>query len=231
MKTPPEAALGGLLRDMPPDLQADLARIGALVRYRPGQLIHQRGDRKPGLSIVVSGAVLFSATDAEGVRVATTRMNPGDSFGEFTLFAGLPRTHDATAIGETEINQITRAPFFALLDRRPALRDHLLKHLTRNLALAVGWLDDERRLPLRTRLAKRLLEFAAPDEDTHVVNITQHELAETLGVSRVALGQAVAFLRGEELIETGYGAIIVRDIEALSGWIAAETGLEPLTVE
>lgn len=219
------------MRDLAPALQADLARIGALVRYKPGQLIHQRGDRKPGLSIVVSGAVLFSATDADGVRVATTRMNPGDSFGEFTLFAGLPRTHDATAVGVTEVNQIARAQFFALLDRRTDLRDHLLRHLTRNLYLAVGWLDDERRLPLRIRLGKRLLEYGAGQADERRVRITQADLAEALGVSRVALGQAVAFLRTQGLIETAYGAIAIPDADALSLWIAEQTGLEPLTVE
>lgn len=213
---------------MPPDLRAEVEAIGTVIRYGGGRTIHQRGDRKPGLSIIVSGGVLFSVTDRQGRAVTTARFGEGESFGEFTLFAGLPRTHDATAIGETRIRQISKPQFFALLDRAPSLRDHLLKHLTRLLAFAATRLDDERRLSLKARVAKTLLEFLQRHPAENALKVTQSELAETFGVSRVAMGTALGELCKKGLIKTGYGTIAILSPEQLSAWVYDQTGLAPL---
>jgi len=83
--------------------------------YKDGQLIHERGDLKPGLSIVHSGKVRFGNPGSDGSYVTTALFGEGHCFGEFTLFANLPRTHDAVAVGETVINQIDAASIDRLL--------------------------------------------------------------------------------------------------------------------
>ncbi len=224
----PAPTTGGLMRALPPTLRREIDAIGAIVRYAPDRMIHQRGDKKPGLSIVVSGAVLISVTNMHGRRITATRFGPGDCFGEFTLFADLPRTHDATAITETRINQISKAQFFSLLDREPALRDYLLRHLSRTLAFAADLLDDERRLPLKTRLAKMLLQFSTRHKTETILTATQSDLADNFGVSRVAMSAALSALRDLGFVETGYGEIKILTPDALGEWIYRETGLEPL---
>ena len=221
---------GGLAQGLPPRLATRLAAAGTIIAYRSGATIHQRGDDKPGLSVIVEGAVSFSVTDIHGERINLARFGPGDCFGEFTLFAGLPRTHDATAVGPTRVNQIGKAAFFRLLDDEPAFRDHLLRRLATMLALSTELLDDERRLSLKARLAKFLAARAPGDAPAYEVVITQTDLAELFAASRVAVGAALRDLNSIGLIETAYGAVRVINRAALGDWLAKETGVEPLFV-
>lgn len=83
--------------------QNKLVEVAALVHYTDKQMIHCRGDQKPGLSIVKSGTVQVGVSGADGTFVLTTILGPGECFGEFTLFTELPRTHDIFAAGDTYI--------------------------------------------------------------------------------------------------------------------------------
>ena len=199
-----------------------------LIRYRDGATIQQRGDRKPGLSIVVEGAVKMSATDSEGESSTYIVHGPGNVFGEMTLFLDIPRTLDAVAVGDTAIREVSRAGFTRLLDAQPTLRDHLLASLARQLSLALERLDDQRRLPAAVRLAKTLIGLAEPDGDGHVVRGSQSGLAEAIATSRVTAGKALSELAGAGLIATAYRRVIIPDIAALGDWIAARSFLTPL---
>ena len=163
--TPLTPSLGQFIGKMPIAMRNAVEAAGTLVRYRDGATIQQRGDRKPGLSIVVEGMVRMSATDSEGERSTYVVYGPGNVFGEMTLFLDIPRTLDAVAVGDTAIREVSRAGFTRLLDAQPAVRDHLLSSLARQLSQTLERLDDQRRLPTTVRLAKMLLNLAEPEGD------------------------------------------------------------------
>lgn len=200
-----------------------------LIRYRDGATIQQRGDRKPGLSIVVEGAVKMSATDSEGESTTYIVHGPGNVFGEMTLFLDIPRTLDAVAVGDTAIREVSRAGFTRLLDAQPALRDHLLASLARQLSLALERLDDQRRLPAAVRLAKTLIGLAEPDEEGYVVRGSQSGLAEAIATSRVTTGKALSELGEAGLVERAYRAVRIPDLVALRAWVTERSFLTPLT--
>lgn len=209
-------------------MRAAVEAAGVLVRYPNGATVQQRGDRKPGLSVIAQGAVRMSATDSEGERSTYIVMHSGDCFGEMTLFLDIPRTLDAVAMGETAIREVSRERFTRLLDDHPALRDHLLASLARQLSLALERLDDQRRLPAVVRLAKTLAGMAEPDGAGHIVHGSQSALAEAIASSRVTAGKALSELAEAGLVETGYGAVIIPDLAALEDWIAERSFLMPL---
>lgn len=214
---------------MPAEMRSAVQAAGTLIRYRDGAVIQQRGDRKPGLSIIVEGRVRMSATDSEGERSTYIVHGPGNVFGEMTLFLDIPRTLDAVAVGETAIREVSRARFTRLLDTQPELRDHLLASLARQLSLALERLDDQRRLPAAMRLAKTLLTLAEPDGEGHVAHGSQSGLAEAIAASRVTTGKALAELADAGLVRTGYRAVHIRDLDALKDWVAERSFLTPLT--
>jgi len=201
------------------------------VRYRDGALIHARGDIKPGLSMVRSGSVRFGNPGQDGSYFVITVMGPGQCFGEFSLFADLPRTHDAVAIGETVVDQISRPAFDAILAAEPELSRIMLTAVTGRLHSAMELIDDMRRLPLPVRTAKLIWQMsrAAPRPPADV-RCTQTELAFALGVSRVSSGKALAKLQARGLIELGYRRITIPDGKALAEWIRAHAALSPLQV-
>ncbi len=219
----------GFLNQMPQDLRVKLEAAATPVTFGDGRLIHSRGDRKPGLSIIASGAVRMSNTDASGRQLTMGLLRPGDVFGEPTLFAGLPRTHDAVAIGTTRILQIPRIRFDAIMTREAALRDFVVRYLAQRLYATLEALDAERRLSTDVKLAKLLLSLAEREGDTGHVVATQHELSSALGVSRVSLGHALKKLVSRTFVRTGYGELTVVSLQVLRKWVNSRTGLEQLT--
>ncbi|MBC2777156.1 Crp/Fnr family transcriptional regulator [Parasphingopyxis sp. GrpM-11] len=199
-----------------------------LHRFSDGATIQQRGQHKPGLSIIAEGSVQLSATDAEGERTSYTVLRPGDCFGEMTLLLDIPRTLDATALGETAIREVPRDRFFRLLDDQPALRDHLLVGLARQLSQALQLLDDQRRLPAEVRMAKALAALARTEGEGHVVRASQTALAEAIATSRVTAGKALQALAADGLAETAYGRVLIPDIARLKAWIAGHSALAPV---
>lgn len=229
METPPfSPTLGLFIGRMPPDLREAVEAAGTLMRFSDGATIQQRGERKPGLSIIAQGAVQLSATDDEGERTTYIVLRPGDCFGEMTLLLDIPRTLDAAAVGDTAIREVPRDRFFRLLDDQPALRDHLLFGLARQLSATLQLLDDQRRLPAEVRMAKALAGLARPEDGRHVVSASQTALAEAIATSRVTAGKALQALKAEGLAETAYGRVLIPDLPGLRRWIAAHSALAPV---
>ncbi len=56
------------------------------------------------------------------------------------------------------------------------------------------------------------------------IKCIQEELARLTGVSSVTIGKALAFLRAEGLVESGYRQVTIRDVPRLAKWIADRSG-------
>lgn len=201
---------------LPERLLKKLRDVGRRRTYQPGQVIHARGDGSNSVLIVNSGRVLVSIDDQHGKRIEVTTLTEGQSLGALSLLSGGVRTHDATAIGETDLMVVTKSQFDVLLDADAKFRDFIVRLLSSRLLLTLELLDDERRLPLLLRLGKQLLRR---DEADILRGMSQGKLAEELGVSRYAYGSALSKLREEGLIITDYRQITIPDRAGLSDWV------------
>lgn len=191
-----------------------------LVSYDAGQLVHNRGDAKPGISIVKSGSVHVGIYGVDGSFVMTSILGPGQTFGEFTLFAGLPRTLDITAANKTQIYQLSATRFTALYEREPDISRALLSATLTRTHLLLEMMDAMRRLSMRDRTAKILLTMMQISGVGDVFECRQSDLAFTLGVSRQSLSTALKQLAELGLVEIGYGKIMLPDPKAMSNWVA-----------
>ncbi|MCR9077911.1 MAG: Crp/Fnr family transcriptional regulator [Hyphomonadaceae bacterium] len=203
------------------NLRDEISRAGTIVRYQDGQLIHNRGDMKPGISIVVSGAVQVGIFGEDGTFIMTSHLGMGQTFGEFTLFANLPRTHDITAAGDTQINQIPAQTFHRLYDARPEISRALLTTSLVRTHRLLEMMDAMRRLPMRERTAKVLWTLIQTAGDVDKFECRQSDLAFALGVSRTSLSTALKQLAVLGLVKTGYGQITLPDPEKMKDWVGA----------
>lgn len=209
-----------LFQSLAPDVLDTLQEVGVVNHYADKQLICSRGDLERELNIVEQGVVRASNVDINGRRTETAILEPGDSFGEFTLFAGTPRFFDFHAQGETQIRSINKPQFDHLMQRDTAFRDGILRMLTHRLLSAVSIIEDIRRLPLSAQVAKFLLHCAEHQEDQGwLYRGTQNDMADAMGVSRVAIGQALKSLRSQTLVETGYGCVHILSRPKLQAWV------------
>ena len=221
-----------LLPLLPPATREALLAAAVPVHYPDGALVHARGDRKPGLSVVRSGTVRIGNPGADGSYTTTSILGPGHCFGEFTLFADLPRTHDVVAIGDVVIDQISAPRVMALYDADPKLGWALLCLATRRLHALIEFIEDLRRLPLPVQLAKHLLAMTRQHEPATApasVALVQDDLASMFGVSRVSIGKALRRLAADGLVEIGYGRLTLPDRPRLAEWLAERAVLMPVT--
>jgi CRP-like cAMP-binding protein len=197
--------------------------------YRDGEQIQARGDRKPGLSIIRSGSVKVGNYGRDGQYFLTRILTSGETFGEFTLFADLPRTHNAEACGDTEIDQISKSSFQQLLIKYPVIKDHLLIALAENLHTALEILDDVRRQPIIVRVAKLLLSYLGDESGNFNIPLTQTVIAESLGVTRLSVHNSLKSLEATDMLVRKYGMVDIKNISTLKAWIADHEELAILT--
>ncbi|TNE63853.1 MAG: Crp/Fnr family transcriptional regulator [Alphaproteobacteria bacterium] len=217
----------GLIALLPSALRTRLVALAVPLRYRDKQHIQSRGDRTQGLSIIQSGAVCFGKVDSEGRFMTAAVFEAGQCYGEFTLFAGLPRTHDGYAEGDTVISYVSKARFDQLLDEEPSLGRIYNSLLTIRMHYLLEWLDDLRRYPLKYRLGKTLLMMQA-EAGTGRIDITQGALGEIMGVSRVAVAKVLADYRRRGFVRVVYGGLEIADEAALRDWLGTFAAVESI---
>jgi len=205
-----------------------LDQLGVEQRYSDNQHIQTRGDKTRGFSIIKSGSVCFGKTDLDGRFIAAAILEPGQCYGEFTLFAGLPRTHDGYAVGETVISHVSKAKFDRLLADEPELAAPIISSLTLRLHNLLEWTDDLRRYPLKYRLGKSLLQMLKEAGGGSVIKITQSDLADLMGVSRVAVAQTLAEYKKLGFINLRYRGVDITNPTALKAWLGNFVQIDPI---
>jgi CRP/FNR family cyclic AMP-dependent transcriptional regulator len=206
----------------------DICRGYSVLRFvNKGTQIHDRGDCKPGLSIVARGQVKIGNYGVDGQYQLATVLQKGDTFGEFTLFADLPRTHNAQALTDCEIYHISETSFHKLSSEHPDILSFLLGSLAVKLHVTLERLDDVLRLPTHVQLAK-LLYQACLFNNNNVIKMRQSDCAERLGVTVLSAHKAIKKLIALNLISTSYGAICIEDKGAMAEWLENNLSLLPI---
>lgn len=209
---------------LPDDVVNNVLAVSVLMNYSDGQLIHTRGELKPGLSIVRKGAAHVGVNGIDGRFVMVAALGPGECFGEFTLFTELPRTHDVSSIGDSEIFQLSKENFEKLYRDHSSIAHALLNTTLTRTHILLEMLDAIRRLPIVERTAKTLLSMSYSLGGSNVLRSRQDELAYTLGVTRASLSKALKQLSQLDLIEVGYGKITIPSQSALMNWVDLNCG-------
>jgi CRP/FNR family cyclic AMP-dependent transcriptional regulator len=199
---------------LPPAVDAAFRAVATPRHYRDGELVHGRGDPPDGLYLIVRGRVRISGVSAGGRELLLTMLEPGSWFGEISLLDGLPRTHDANAVGDTELRVVAPAAFEALVDARPALLRDLMRLVCARLRLTLGALEDATLLPAPARLAKRLL--GAPVGPSGRVDLAQEQLARLIAASRQSVSGIVKAWERAGWVKLSYGQIEICDRAALA---------------
>lgn len=210
---------------MPEKLLIRCAKFAPIIEYSDGCTIHNRGDVKTGLSIVYSGQVQMGNYGLDGKYQHTITLSKADTFGEFTLFNHLPRTHHAMAVGETKVIQMSSNQFAQCSNESPELNTFLLSSMGLKLHITLERLDDIQRLPTYIRLAKLLLLHT---DNQGRVAMRQKDLAEQLGVTVLSCHKAINKLSDLSFIQRFYGAIQIKSVTDLTLWLDEKMSLGQL---
>jgi CRP-like cAMP-binding protein len=200
-----------------------LVAASEALRLAAGEMLFRQGDAVPAgagaFYGVVSGGIKASSLRADGKEAILAVLEAGNWFGEISLIDRQPRTHDATAVGDTEVLALPR-PAFDRMMKRPAFALAVCRMLAARVRSLYGMVEDATLRSTRARVARRLLLLARGDatqaRDTRpVVPVSQEALAMMLGLSRQTLSKELQGLARDGAVELGYGKIAIASVARL----------------
>lgn len=212
-----ELAGPALLHELSQPARDWLGQVGTRRAYDDGEMIHRRGDPDPTMCVVIAGQVRLTRLHANGTQTFVSSIQPGQHFGDILFHGRARRTHDAWAVGAVLIDHYDEAAYYRLL-AHPEVLLALHRITAARLSGSMSMADDLRGLPRELHLAKILLALR-PGPDG-LVDCVQEDLAALLGTSVMTLSKALALLRAEGLIETGYRSLRIIDRKRLRLWLA-----------
>jgi CRP-like cAMP-binding protein len=181
--------------------------------FRKGDTVYPTRSSEPTLFLVKSGSVNVFRISATGTRFDVKKLGPGMVFGEMPMLGQSMLGAHAEAEEKTEVLCLTGADFESLASASPALAINVLR------ATGPRLVDAERRheqaafQPVTSRIASLLLKNAT--KDNQVVGLTHQDLADTLGVYRETVTNALAELKADKLIKIGRKRLELIDMPGL----------------
>jgi CRP/FNR family transcriptional regulator/CRP/FNR family cyclic AMP-dependent transcriptional regulator len=199
-------------------------------RFGVSQVIFHHGDPGGLLYIITAGKVKISYTMPDGQEALLAILGTGDFFGELALLDDAPRSATAEAMDETETLTLHRDDFIAYIAENPEFAYHVMRTLAKRIRHLNDQIGDVFFLDLNGRLARTLLKLAedhgrAVDEGTLIdIALTQTELAEMTGATRVSINKTLGRFRRAKWVSLRGRQIILLDTQALRNLIQLAGG-------
>ncbi len=213
--------------DLPEEHATEMAKNLVSRRYAAGTAIFHLGDPGGLLYLIGKGKVKISHTTNEGQEVVLAILGPGDFFGEMALIDDAPRSATAVALEASETWTLHREEFIHYLTDNPEFALHVLKTLAQHIRRLNAQLADIFFLDLPGRLARTLLNLADQygvytTEGTIIsLSLTQTDLAEMTGATRVSINKALGRFRRAGWIRVTGKQVTVIDRAGLEGMTVA----------
>ncbi len=207
--------LGGYLSEA---VKAEVRRRSQRRSFEDEQALHSRGDDEARLCIIAAGMVRFGRFQFDGSFKLLAMLGPGAHYGDVAL-QRQAFTQSVFADGRVDIDVIDAGALEALLRDQPELAIALWRCNTARLNAVLELYDDARTLSVTARLAKVIYVHTGRGELANGVACLQRDLAELLGVSKVAIGKAMRDLEKTGLVQSGYRQIIVPNKAKLKAWL------------
>jgi CRP-like cAMP-binding protein len=216
--------------NLPEEEASELARRLIPRRFSVGQVIFHLGDPGGLLYIVSRGKVKISHTTPEGQEAVLAILGPGEFFGELALLDDSPRSATAVALEPSETLTLHRDDFIHYLMGNPEFALQVLKTLAHHIRRLNIQLADIFFLDLPGRLARTLLnladQYGRPTEAGTVIDVslTQTDLAEMTGATRVSINKALGRFRRSNWVQVNGRRFTIVNREALQALIEVSGG-------
>jgi CRP/FNR family transcriptional regulator, cyclic AMP receptor protein len=198
---------------LPAAAQAAFTACTATRVIPAGDRIYTQEDRDRVMYRVIAGRAWLSYSRPDGRELRYGLVGPGECLGISSLVDGEGLPQSATARTEVTLQVLSRPAYLRLRREHVEVDDALMHSMLRDIRILIGYQAEASLDELPVRVARRLLLLSAPDSP--VVDIPQAELAAVFGVSRQSLNKVLKGLESDGLVRLSYGAVELRDPEAL----------------
>lgn len=193
--------------------------LGAPRLYESGTVMLREGECTSHVLVLVGGFVKVTALSPEGYLSLLAIRTAGDLVGELASMDGEPRIATVTAAGRVRARVVSQREFHWFLTHHPDVALAVSSSVGAKLRWATRRRIDFGSHEVHGRLARVLVELVSTygvEGGEFGVSLTQPELAALVGAAEPTVHRALAKLRKEKIVATGYRRIVVCDSQRLA---------------
>ena len=208
-------------RVLTPDLQETVKFEGYEQTFKAGEVVVHKGQQALSWIGVDDGLLKVSAVHFDGKVVMFTGVPAGGWVGEGAVIKREIRRYDVVAMRDSRVVHIPESTFRLLLARSLAFNHCIIDRLNERLSQYIGMMEIDRLHDPVARVARSIATLYNPLLNPRLgasLGLSQTELGELIGLSRQTVGAALRRLSTEQLLQIGYGGIVVKDLAALSAY-------------
>jgi CRP-like cAMP-binding protein len=216
----------GWLSQLPSDFRENVVRSCVLRNFAKGDSIYREGDPPGGMYGVAAGSVgVFAIHRRDGPYVSHLGQ-PGFWFGTGAT-SGESRRDTITARCETAVLYLSARAMNEIVESNPSNWRFFTLNVVLNLRTAMLAVDDLLVRDPFIRVASILLRISGCEAHLGTasnpigIEITQSELAQLCGLSRVSVSRMLRRLEDTGLIDVSYGRVSLLKPMSLSKLAAA----------
>ncbi|WDE06875.1 Crp/Fnr family transcriptional regulator [Thalassomonas viridans] len=199
------------LTGLAPNIQELITNSLNSKHFNDGQFIHHTGDAADGVYLITAGGVRINKLHKDGKELRIIDLDANEWFGFIGCFGSGSRPNDAVAIGSTHIRHLPQKRLDDIIAKHPAVTVNIAHFLARYVEYYGAVYEGAVFMPLKERLQMTLAKLSKWQGNSHI-EISQHDLAAMLGVTKEAIGVNLNALKSAGLVNLGY-----RKIEYLGG--------------
>ena len=203
-----------------------LAQPHKEVVFRKGDLLWEPGQPYDRLNYFLSGAAVNFAEHETGRRRIISFHGPGTVFpGHHTTDFRIELSLTTAALSEIRVLEFTIPQFQAMFASNAALADQVVNWYSMYVNLFLFETFHQEFNSSRVKLCNllHLLVKNQPANSGPVIEMTQEDLADILGISRVHITRELTELRRMGVLTTTRGRLTITDLPALAGLCTDET--------
>lgn len=194
--------------------------------FHKGDYLWKPGQPYEKIHYIISGAAIHFADHENGRRKIIS------FHGAYTVFPGY-RQHDykielsliTAALSDMKVLEFTKDQFQKMFETNTALSEQVVNWYSMYINRFLFEIVHQEYNPsfVKIRNLLYLLTINQPACSGLVIDMTQQELAEILGLSRIQLTRGLSDLRKQSIISTTRGKVHVIDLPALASLCSSET--------
>ncbi|MGV3630202.1 MAG: Crp/Fnr family transcriptional regulator [Bacteroidota bacterium] len=192
----------------------DLNHHKACAYYKKNQPLFLEGNLPRGVFCLNSGKVKVFTRGDEGKEQIIHIAAAGEIIGYRAMFSGDAYHVSASTLEESNICFIAKEDFLNMLDSNAALRNDILKELSRELSERAVLITNMAQKTVRERLAFTLVMLDSVYKD-EAINLSREDLSNLVGTATENLIRLLKELKEERCIEVHVRKIEVLDREKL----------------
>lgn len=177
------------------------------------------------LALIVNGSARVYTTSVHGRQATVRYVHAGDVLGLATLLApALLDDGDVIGIqarGSCRLVRLSASRFRAIVERESEVMWRLFGELAQTLMSSHHMLAENVFQPVRSRVARHLLDMADSRDGKVMVFASPQDIADAIGSVREVVSRATIQLRDAGIIRREGTAYVIHDPQVLSGIAAA----------